>query len=382
MMKEKRRLVILGSTGSIGRNTCDVVRSLQDDFEIVGLAAGSSVEVMLRQINEFTPRVVALADEDSARRLKEEAPSTTQVLSGMDGLKTVAALEEADSIVCSVVGAAGLLPVMEAIQAGKNILLANKEVLVTAGEIVTRLARERGCTLIPVDSEHSAVHQCLRGESISNVRRLILTASGGPFFGDSERDLSTVTPAEALQHPRWDMGNKITIDSATLMNKALEVIEAKWLFGMDLGKIDVVIHPESIIHSLVEFVDGAIMAQMNEPDMRIPIQYALTYPEREPRQVAAFDFVKNNRLTFLEADAERFPCLRLGREAAAMGGTMPTVLNAANEVAVENFLKKEIRFTEIPLWIEAAMADHKLIASPTIEDILATDAHVRKEIYR
>ncbi len=381
VMKKKKKLVILGSTGSIGLNTCEVVRSLRDDFEIVGLAARSSVERMLRQIEEFRPRIVALADERAADRLRQKAPPTTEVLSGMDGLKRVAGLEEADLVVCSVVGAAGLAPVMEAIKCGKNIALANKEVLVTAGEIVTRLARENGCDMVPIDSEHSAVHQCLRGEDIANVGRLILTASGGPFFGDYDRDLSTVTPAEALRHPRWDMGNKVSIDSATLMNKSLEVIEAKWLFGIDLDRIEIVIHPESIIHSMVEFVDGAMMAQMNEPDMRIPIQYALTYPERMPREVAPFDFLRNDRLTFCEADAERFPCLRLGREAAAIGGTMPTVLNAANEVAVQKFLEGEIRFTAIPLWIEAAMADHDPIPHPTIEDILATDARVRREKY-
>jgi len=380
-MERKKRLVILGSTGSIGLNTCEVVRSLRDDIDIVGLAARSSVEVMLRQIEEFHPRLVAMADTQSAQRLRQEAASTTEVLSGMEGLKRVAGLEEADLVVCSVVGAAGLVPVMEAVQSGKNIALANKEVLVTAGEIVTRLARENGCDIIPIDSEHSAVHQCLRGESVNNVRKLILTASGGPFFGDSERDLSKVTPAEALQHPRWDMGNKITIDSATLMNKALEVIEAQWLFGIELDRIDVVIHPESIIHSMVEFVDGAIMAQMNEPDMRIPIQYALTYPQRLPRDVAPFDFLRNSRLTFCQTDAQRFPCLTLGRAAAAAGGTMPTVLNAANEVAVDKFLNEEIRFTDIPLWIEAAMADHHPIPNPTIDDILATDARVRRENY-
>ncbi len=381
-MEKRKKLVILGSTGSIGRNTCEVVRSLRGKFDIVGLAARSNVDVMLRQIEEFAPRVVALADEASARRLRKQAPSATEVLSGLDGLKAVAALEGADLVICSVVGAAGLVPVIEALERGRNILLANKEVLVTAGEIVTRLAKEKGCSITPIDSEHSAVYQCLRGENVNRVRRVILTASGGPFFGDCDRDLSTVTPAEALQHPRWDMGNKITVDSATLVNKALEVIEAKWLFEMELEKIDIIIHPESIIHSMVEFVDGTILAEMNEPDMRIPIQYSLTCPERMPRNLAAFDFLRNNRLTFHEADAERFPALRLGREAASAGGTMPTVLNAANEVAVEKFLEGAIRFTDIPLWIEAAMRDHDPIPSPCIEDILATDARVRKEIYR
>jgi len=380
-MKNKKKLVILGSTGSIGLKTCEVVRSLRDDLEVVGLAARSSVEVMLRQIEEFRPRVVAMADEGSADRLRQKATTTTEVLGGTDGLKRVATLQEADLVVCSVVGAAGLVPVIEAIKSGKNIALANKEVLVTAGEIVTRLARQNGCQIIPIDSEHSAVRQCLRGENVQNVRRLILTASGGPFFADFGRDLSKVTPHEALQHPRWDMGNKVTIDSATLTNKALEVIEAKWLFGITLDKIDIVIHPESIIHSLVEFVDGAMIAQINEPDMRIPIQYALTYPERKPGKAVPFDFLKNNSLRFFRADAERFPCLRLGREAAAAGGTMPTVLNAANEVAVEKFLKQEIRFTDISLWIEAAMASHDPIPNPTIEDILATDARIRREKY-
>ncbi len=379
--KKKKKLAILGSTGSIGQNTCEVVRSLREELEIIGLAARSSVKEMLAQIEEFHPRTVALAEEESADALRQKAPSTTEVLSGVDGLKRVASLEEADLVICSVVGAAGLMPVIEAIKRGKSIALANKEVLVTAGEIVTRLARQKGCDIIPIDSEHSAVHQCLRGEDVNNVRRLILTASGGPFFRDSGRDLSNVTPDEALQHPRWNMGNKVTIDSATLMNKALEVIEAKWLFGIGCDRIDIVVHPESIIHSMVEFVDGAMMAQMNEPDMRVPIQYALTYPERRIRDVVPFDFLRHSELTFHKADAERFPCLRLGREAAAAGGTMPAVLNAANEVAVERFLKGEIRFTDIPRWIEAAMADHNPIPNPTIEDILATDARVRREKY-
>ncbi len=381
MRQSKKTLVILGSTGSIGLNTCDVVRSLRDDFEIVGLAARSNAEEMLRQVQEFRPRMVALSDPEAAEKVRRVAPPTTEVLSGLEGISEVASLDEADIVVCAIVGAAGLMPVVQALKSGKNVALATKEVLVTAGEIVTRLAAEKGCQIIPIDSEHSALHQCLRGEHISTVRRLILTASGGPFFADMDRDLSEVTPAEALRHPRWDMGNKVTIDSATLMNKALEVIEAKWLFGVDLGRIDIVIHPESVIHSMVEFVDGAILAQMNEPDMRIPIQYALTYPGRMPRSVVPFDFQKNSRLTFCEADSERFPCLRLGREAAAIGGTMPTVLNAANEVGVEKFLCEEIRFTDIPRWIEAAMARHNPTPNPTIEQILACDSQVRKEKY-
>ncbi len=377
----QKKLVILGSTGSIGLNTCEVVRSLREQFEIVGLAARSDLEEMLRQIEEFRPRLVALEDDESAERLRRSAPPTTEVLRGPAGLREVAALEEADLVVCAVVGAAGLMPVVEALRQGKDVALATKEVLVTAGGIVTRLARGKGCLLLPIDSEHSAVHQCLRGEDVSKVRRLVLTASGGPFFGDPERDLSDVTPEQALRHPRWEMGNKITVDSATLMNKALEVIEAKWLFGIGLDRIDVVIHPQSIIHSMVEFVDGAIMAQMGEPDMKMPIQYALTYPERVSREIARFSFLENNRLSFSAADAERFPCLRLGREAAARGGTMPTVLNAANEVAVQKFLDQEIRFTDIPRWIENAMKEHNPVSDPTIEDILEADARVRRETY-
>jgi 1-deoxy-D-xylulose-5-phosphate reductoisomerase len=381
MRSKKKNLVLLGSTGSIGLNTCEVVRSLQDDFRIVGLAAKSNVEELLKQVEEFHPRIVALTDPPAAEQLRRQVPSTVEVLSGVDGLTRLATLDEADLIVCSVVGAAGLIPVVESLKSRKDVALATKEVLVTAGRAITRLARENGCQIIPIDSEHSALHQCLRGEDIRKVRRLILTASGGPFLHDSERDLSQVSPAEALQHPRWAMGNKVTIDSATLMNKALEVIEAKWLFGVDLDAIEVVIHPESIIHSMIEFVDGAIMAEMNEPDMRIPIQYALTYPERVPGNLVPFDFRKNATLTFREADVGRFPCLKLGREAAAIGGTMPAVLNAANEVAVDKFLKEEIRFTDIPRWIEAAMSRHTTIPDPTIEDILAADARVRREEY-
>lgn len=380
-METKKNLVILGSTGSIGRNTCEVVRSLQDRLEIVGLAAKDEVEDILEQVEEFQPRAVALDDGEAAKALAKKVPSTTQVLAGPEGLRRVATLDEADLVVCAVVGAVGLMPVFDALSCEKDVALATKEVLVTAGEIVTRRAREKGRQILPIDSEHSALHQCLRGEDVRKVRRLILTASGGPFSADTKRNLSEVTPAEALRHPRWNMGNKVTIDSATLMNKALEVIEAQWLFGIPLDRIDVVIHPESIIHSMVEFVDGAMMAQMSVPDMRIPIQYALTYPERVPGLTAPFDFTRNNRLTFSEADAERFPCLRLGREAAETGGIMPTILNAANEIAVEKFLEGEIRFTDIPRWIEAAMRNHDPIPNPTMEDVLEVDARVRKESY-
>lgn len=381
LMETKKNLVILGSTGSIGRNTCEVVRSLRERFEIVGLAAKDEVEDILQQVEEFQPRLVALDDGEAAQALRRRVPSTTKVESGLEGLRKVAALDEADLVVCAVVGAVGLMPVFDALSCAKDVALATKEVLVTAGEIVSRLAQKKGRQILPIDSEHSALHQCLRGEEVRKVRRLILTASGGPFSGNAERDLTEVTPAQALRHPRWNMGNKITIDSATLMNKALEVIEAHWLFGIPLEQIDVVIHPESIIHSMVEFVDGAILAQMSEPDMRIPIQYALTYPERLPGHTAPFDFFKNNRLTFSEADAERFPCLRLGREAAETGGTMPTVLNAANEIAVAKFLRGEIRFTDIPRWIEAAMEKHNPIPNPAIEHVLEIDSRVRKENY-
>ena len=378
----KKRVCIIGSTGSIGANTCSVIRDLKDRFEVVALSACRNAELLVRQAEEFRPLAVAVADEASAATVSSRLEGLgIRVLPGVDGLREIARMDEADVVVSSIVGAAGLLPTVEAVKAGKTVALANKEVLVTAGEIVMKLAQENGATIIPVDSEHSALFQCLNGEELSSVKRLILTASGGPFLNHRGKGLDDVSPGQALDHPRWNMGNKITIDSATLMNKGFEVMEAHWLFGIDVSRVDVVIHPQSIIHSMVEFVDGAILAQMGEPDMRIPIQYALTYPERLHRNSAPFDFLKNSSLTFAQPDRERFPCLDMAYEALRTGGTMPCVLNAANEMAVERFLKNEIRFTDIPKYIRSAMDSHRVISDPGIEDILAVDGEIRKEIF-
>ncbi len=374
----KKRISILGSTGSIGVNTCNVVRDLSDFFEIVALSSCRNTDLLVKQVQEFRPLAVAVADENSAKDAMERLDGlNVMVLSGVEGLMEIACMDQADIVVSSIVGAAGLLPTVEAVKAGKTVALANKEVLVTAGEAVMRLARENNATIIPVDSEHSALFQCLHGEDPSSIRRLILTASGGPFLNHDAEKLQKVSLNEALNHPRWNMGNKITIDSATMMNKGFEVIEAHWLFGVDISKIDVVIHPQSIIHSMVEFHDGAILAQMSEPDMKVPIQYALSYPERFSRNSKPFDFIRNSSLTFATPDRDRFPCLDMAYEAAAAGGTMPTVLNAANEVAVGKFLRNEFRFTDIPKWIRRAMDSHKILDNPTIDDILMVDKEIR-----
>ena len=378
----KQRISILGSTGSIGANTCQVVRNLADRFEIIALSACKNTDLLVKQVEEFKPLAVAVADEDSAREVMQVLDSMqVMVLPGVKGLMEIACMDQADIVVSSIVGAAGLLPTIEAVKAGKTVALANKEVLVTAGEVVMRLAEENGATIIPVDSEHSALFQCLNGEDPLTIKRLILTASGGPFLNHGVEELDSVSLDDALNHPRWDMGNKITIDSATLMNKGFEVIEAHWLFGVDVSKVDVVIHPQSIIHSMVEFIDGAVLAQMGEPDMRVPIQYALTYPERLPGKSQPFDFIKNNSLTFAEPDRRKFPCLDMAYEAVRTGGTMPTVLNAANEIAVGKFQRDELRFTDIPKWIRRAMDSHSVLDNPTIDDILMVDEQIRKEIF-
>ena len=378
---KKKKIVILGSTGSIGESTCRVVKQLGDRFEIVGLAAGANTQAIYKQVQEFHPKAVALEDSASADELRQRLGNDVDILEGISGIIKIAGLPEADMVVCAIVGAAGLLPTAEAVRAGKDIALANKEVLVAAGNIVMRMARESGSRILPVDSEHSALFQCIGSEDISNVRRLILTASGGPFWDMDISEFENITPETALRHPRWKMGSKVTVDSATMMNKGFEIIEAKWLFGIDIDKIDVVIHPQSIIHSMVEFNDGVIMAQMSEPDMEVPIQYALTYPERVENKMEPFDFVKNDQLIFKKPDPEKFPCLELARRAAKIGGTMPTVLNAANEVAVARFLRGDISFTGIPRLIREAMDEHQPMDAQDIETILAVDQQIRKECF-
>lgn len=377
----KKKVVVLGSTGSIGINTLRVITRLRNRFQIVALAAKENVNLLEKQIRKFHPEVIALANKKSAQELRGRFKSM-KILDGEEGLIEVARLKEADLVVSAIVGASGLIPTLEAIRAGKRVALANKEALVMAGEIVMQEAHKRGVEILPVDSEHSAIFQCLKKEGRKKVSRIILTASGGPFFNFSLKRLKSVTPKEALKHPAWEMGKKITIDSATLMNKGLEMIEAYHLFGIDSDRIEVVIHQEAIIHSLVEFVDGTMLAHLGTPDMRLPIQYALTYPERLPNPLKRLDLVKIKKLTFQKPDTKRFPCLKLAYKAARIGGTAPAVLNAANEIAVSLFLKRKVGFMEIPKMIEKVLKRHKPIKNPTLSEVLKVDAWAREEALR
>ena len=372
-----KKIAILGSTGSIGTQTLDVIRAHSDELEVVALAAGSNKERLKEQIREFHPELVSLSDEKKAQELKEElAGEAVEVVCGMDGLIEVAGIDSADVVVTAVVGMMGILPTMEAIRKGKDIALANKETLVTAGHLIIPMAREYGVSILPVDSEHSAIFQCLQGEPKKALDKILLTASGGPFRGKSAEFLETVTLEDALNHPNWSMGPKITIDSSTMVNKGLEVMEAKWLFGVDYSQIEVVIQPQSIIHSMVQYIDGAVIAQLGTPDMRVPIEYALFYPERRSLPGDRLDFSKLSQITFEKPDYKVFRGLSLALEAGKTGGTMPTVFNAANERAVAKFLKGEIKYTDIVRSIEKCMDAHKVSAHPDLEEILATEQWV------
>ena len=372
-----KKIAILGSTGSIGTQTLDVIRAHSDELEVVALAAGSNKERLKEQIREFHPELVSLSDEKKAQELKEElAGEAVEVVCGMDGLIEVAGIDSADVVVTAVVGMMGILPTMEAIRKGKDIALANKETLVTAGHLIIPMAREYGVSILPVDSEHSAIFQCLQGEPKKALDKILLTASGGPFRGKSAEFLETVTLEDALNHPNWSMGPKITIDSSTMVNKGLEVMEAKWLFGVDYSQIEVVIQPQSIIHSMVQYIDGAVIAQLGTPDMRVPIEYALFYPERRSLPGDRLDFSKLSQITFEKPDYKVFRGLSLAIEAGKTGGTMPTVFNAANERAVAKFLKGEIKYTDIVRSIEECMDAHKVSAHPDLEEILATEQWV------
>ena len=369
-----KKIAILGSTGSIGTQTLDVVREHSDELQVVALAAGSNKERLKEQIKEFHPKLVSLSDEKKAQELKEElAGEQVEVVCGMEGLIEVAGADSADVVVTAVVGMMGILPTMEAIKKGKDIALANKETLVTAGHLIIPMAKEYGVSILPVDSEHSAIFQSLQGEPKAALDKILLTASGGPFRGKSAEFLETVTLEDALNHPNWSMGPKITIDSSTMVNKGLEVMEAKWLFGVDYSQIEVVIQPQSIIHSMVQYVDGAIIAQLGTPDMRVPIEYALFYPERRSLSGDRLDFSKLSQITFEKPDYKVFRGLSLAIEAGKTGGTMPTVFNAANERAVAKFLKGEIKYTDIVRSIEKCMDAHKVSAHPDLEEILATE---------
>lgn len=370
-----KKISILGSTGSIGTQTLDVVRKNRDKFEVVAISANSSINLLLEQIKDFKPKYVAVYNEESAKALKSMIPSDikVEVLSGMDGLITISSLDEIDILLTAIVGMIGLVPTLEAIKNRKIIALANKETLVTAGQLVMSEAKKRNVSILPVDSEHSAIFQCLNGENNKEIDSIILTASGGPFRGKSKEELLNVTKNEALKHPNWSMGRKISIDSSTLMNKGLEVIEAKWLFDVEADKIDVVVHPQSIIHSMVQFVDSSIIAQMGCPDMKLPIQYALTYPERLLNDFERLDFSKLSSLTFEKPDLDTFPCLKLAYDSLKMGGTYSAVLNAANEVLVNEFLEDKIKFYDIPYYIEKTLDAHECIKKPTLEEILHID---------
>lgn len=372
-----KKIAILGSTGSIGTQTLDVVREHSDELQVVALAAGSNKERLKEQIKEFHPKLVSLSDEKKAQELKEElAGEQVEVVCGMEGLIEVAGADSADVVVTAVVGMMGILPTMEAIKKGKDIALANKETLVTAGHLIIPMAKEYGVSILPVDSEHSAIFQSLQGEPKAALDKILLTASGGPFRGKSAEFLETVTLEDALNHPNWSMGPKITIDSSTMVNKGLEVMEAKWLFGVDYSQIEVVIQPQSMIHSMVQYVDGAIIAQLGTPDMRVPIEYALFYPERRSLSGDRLDFSKLSQITFEKPDYKVFRGLSLAIEAGKTGGTMPTVFNAANERAVAKFLKGEIKYTDIVRSIEKCMDAHKVSAHPDLEEILATEQWV------
>lgn len=372
-----KKIAILGSTGSIGTQTLDVVREHSDELQVVALAAGTNKERLKEQIKEFHPKLVSLSDEKKAQELKEElAGEQVEVVCGMEGLIEVAGVDSADVVVTAVVGMMGILPTMEAIKKGKDIALANKETLVTAGHLIIPMAKEYGVSILPVDSEHSAIFQSLQGEPKAALDKILLTASGGPFRGKSAELLETVTLEAALNHPNWSMGPKITIDSSTMVNKGLEVMEAKWLFGVDYSQIEVVIQPQSIIHSMVQYVDGAIIAQLGTPDMRVPIEYALFYPERKSLSGDRLDFSKLSQITFEKPDYKVFRGLSLAIEAGKTGGTMPTVFNAANERAVAKFLKGEIKYTDIVRSIEKCMDAHKVSAHPDLEEILATEQWV------
>jgi len=375
-----KRIALLGSTGSIGTSTLDVVAHLSERLAVASLAAGSNWRLLAEQARQFQPELVAIADETHVPRLQEALAGTDiDVLGGTSGIEAATAVDSADTAVVAVVGAAGLPASLAALDAGKTLALANKESLVMAGEMLTQLAREKGVAIIPIDSEHSAVHQCLRSGDRGEVARLILTASGGPFRGFTRLDLERATPEMALRHPTWSMGAKVTVDSATLTNKALEIIEARWLFDVPADRIAVVIHPQSIVHSMVEFADGSTLAQLGQPDMRVPIQYALTYPERMAGPSHRMDWTERQSLTFEAPDTDRFPALLLGWRAAADGGTAGAVLNAANEVAVELFLNRRLSFADITRMTVRALDAHHPERIRSLDDVLTADRWAREK---
>ena len=376
-----KNVVLLGSTGSIGTSTIKVVEDLPNRFRLIGLAAGNNTDLLIEQTRKHQPRAVSIADPAKVAGL-QSALGSTPVHSGAEGLLKLATMREADVVLIAIVGTAGLQPALAAIRAGKDIAVASKEILVMAGEIVMNEARKHGVKVLAVDSEHSAIFQCLDGKPPSSVRQLLLTASGGPFRQTPKEDFVNITVERALKHPSWVMGRKITIDSATLFNKGLEMIEARWLFDIEMPRVGVVVHPQSVVHSMVEFVDGSMIAQLSTPDMCLPIQYALTYPERAASDRVQTNLAKYGALTFEEPDTDRFPSLLLARRAGEIGGTLPAVLNAANEVAVEAFVNRQLSFLGITETVRRTMDAHRVVEHPTLEQILAADAAARVEATR
>ncbi len=379
MQIKKRHIAILGSTGSIGRQALDVISNHSDRFEAYALVANNSVELLIQQARTFMPEIVVIANEDKYDQLKSALSDLPiKVWCGSKSIEEVVQDENIDMILTAMVGFSGLKPTINAVKAGKAIALANKETLVVAGELITSLAIENRAAILPVDSEHSAIFQCLNGEGNNSMEKLLLTASGGPFRNVSKEDLQNVTKAQALAHPKWNMGEKVTIDSSTLMNKGFEMIEAKWLFGVDPAQIEVLVHPQSIIHSMVQFEDKSIIAQLGQPDMRVPIQYAFSYPERLKTEVEEVDFFKLSKLTFERPDTNRFPNLTFAYEAIKAGGNMPCILNAANEIAVSLFLQEKIGFMEMSLLIEKTLQKASFVRSPSLDDYMQTDSETRE----
>ena len=372
-----KKLSILGSTGSIGTQTLDIIRNNTSEFKVIGLSVNNNIELLKKQVLEFKPEAVAVMDSVKADELKEEVD--VSVYSGIDGIIKIAKLNETDTVINALVGSAGVGPTIEAIRAKKNIALANKETLVTAGSVVMEEVKKNNVNLMPIDSEHSAIFQCINGEKMEDVNKIIITASGGPFRGYSKEQLGKVTVKDALKHPTWEMGNKITIDSATLMNKGFEVIEAFWLYGVGYENIEVVVHPQSIIHSLVEFKDSSVMAQLGNPSMKIPVQYALSYPKRFKLNSKKLNLTEIGKLSFEEPDFERFPCLKYAFDTGKIGGSMGAVLSAANEIAVYAFLDEKIKYLDIAKIIKKMIDEHKVIKNPDINQILDVDKKIKEE---
>ena len=372
-----KKVVLLGSTGSIGTSTCKVVEDLPDDLELVGLAAGRNVDLLRQQVAQFRPKLVSLSDPAAAKELAAEFNGAPQVECGDEGLLALATMPEADIVLIAIVGTAGLQPALAAIRAGKDIAVASKEILVMAGETVMTEARKHGVKVLAVDSEHSAIFQCLDGKPVDSIRQIWLTASGGPFREKPADEFENITVEQALKHPSWEMGRKITIDSSTLFNKGLEMIEARWLFDIEMPRVKVVVHPQSVIHSMVEYVDGSMIAQLSTPDMCLPIQYALTYPARAESDRVQTSLTEIGRLDFEEPDTERFPALKLAREAGEVGGTLPAVLNAANEVAVEAFCERQLSYLGITETVGSVMEAHQVVPQPSLGEILEADAWAR-----